>query len=79
MSTLAFSPSAARQLELKVKRAKNALRELEETLEDLEDRLDLAKAIAENAGKPLIPWEIVAKELGIRPPPKKRKRKAART
>ena len=77
MSTLTLKPSAARQsrlLEQQVKHAKAVLRELEETLEDLEDRLDLAKAIAENAGKPLIPWETVAKELGIKPPPKRRRK-----
>jgi len=61
-----------------IRRAKAVLRELKETLEDLGDRLDLAKAKAENGDKPLIPWETVAKELGIRPPPKKRQRKVRR-
>jgi hypothetical protein len=51
---------------------------LKESVEDLDDLLTLAKAKAENGGKPLIPWEIVAKELGIRPPPKKRPRKVLR-
>jgi hypothetical protein len=63
------------EIDLQIRRAKAVLRELKETLEDLEDRLELAKAKAKNAGKPLIPWEIVAKELGIRPPPKKGPRK----
>ena len=31
---------------------------LQERLEDLEDLRDLEEAIAENGGKPLIPWEI---------------------
>ncbi len=75
MSVLATNSPSARQLEKKVKQAKAILRELQETLEDFEDRLDLAKAIAENAGKPLVPWEVAAKELGIRPPPKKRRKR----
>jgi hypothetical protein len=78
MSALAPKSTAVRQLDKKVKEAKAVLRELRETLEDLEDRLELAQAIKENAGKSLIPWEIAAKELGIRPPAKKRRRKAAR-
>jgi hypothetical protein len=44
----------------------------------LNDILALEKAKAENAGKPGIPWEIIAKELGIRPPPKKHQRKIRR-
>jgi len=78
MSAINSKMGPSRQLELQIKQAKAVLRELKETLEDLDDRLELAKAMAENAGKPLIPWEVVAKELGIRPPPKKRSRKARR-
>jgi hypothetical protein len=78
MSTATIKTPSTRQLDKKVKEAKAVLRALQETLEDLEDRLDLAKAIAENAGKPLIPWEEAAKELGIRLPPKRRQRKARR-
>jgi predicted phage tail protein len=77
MSILTAKTPATRHLDRKVKEAKAALRELQETLEDLEDRLDLAKAIAENAGKPLIPWEIAAKDLGIKPPLRKHRRKIA--
>ena len=76
MSVLTPKSSSVRHLDKKVKEAKAVLRELRETLEDLEDRLDLARAIKENAGKPLIPWEVAAKELGIKPPPKKRRRKS---
>ncbi len=75
MRTAPLKLGPSRQLDLQIKRAKAVLRQLKETLEDLDDRLELAKAIAENAGKPGTPWEIVAKELGIRPPAKKRKRK----
>ena len=38
---------------------------LEERVEDLEDLRDLEEAIAENAGKPLIPWEDVKSELKL--------------
>ena len=38
---------------------------LQERVEDLEDLRDLEEAIAENAGKPLIPWEQVKKELEL--------------
>ena len=78
MSAITSKMAPSRQLDLQIKQGKVLLRKLKETLEDLDDRLELAKAKAENAGKPLIPWEIVAKELGLRPPPKKRPRKARR-
>jgi hypothetical protein len=38
---------------------------LEERLEDLEDLRDLEEAIAENGGKPLVPWEQVKAELEL--------------
>jgi hypothetical protein len=78
MSAITSRTGPSRQLDLQIKQGKVLLRKLKETLEDLDDRLELAKAKAENGGKPLIPWEIVAKELGIRPPPKKCPRKALR-
>ena len=66
------------RIEVELRRAKAKLRKLLETVEDLDDLLALEKAKAENAGKPGIPWKTVAKELGIRPPPKKRPRKVRR-
>ena len=36
---------------------------LQERLEDLEDLRDMEEAIAENGGKPLLPWEPVKAEL----------------
>jgi hypothetical protein len=78
MSAITSKTGPSRQLDLQIKQGKAVLRKLKETLEDLDDRLELAKAKAENGGKPLIPWEIVAKELDIRPPPKKRPRKLLR-
>ena len=38
---------------------------LRERVEDLEDFRDLGEAIAENAGKPLIRWEEVKKDLDL--------------
>jgi hypothetical protein len=38
---------------------------LQQRVEDLEDLRDLEAAIAENAGKPLIPWEKVKAELEL--------------
>ena len=35
------------------------------SIEDLEDLRDLETAIAETAGKPLIPWEKVKAELEL--------------
>ncbi len=60
----------------KLRRGKAKLRRLRETVQDLEDVLRIEEAVLRNAGKPLIPWEVVAKELGICPPPKKRARKS---
>jgi hypothetical protein len=37
----------------------------QQRVEGLEDLRDLEAAIAENAGKPLIPWEKVKTELEI--------------
>ena len=41
------------------------LQALRERVEDLEDLRDLGEAIVENAGKPLIPWEEVKKDLDL--------------
>jgi hypothetical protein len=45
--------------------AKAVLRELRDTLEDLDDRLELAGAKKRNAGKRGTDWETVKKELGF--------------
>jgi hypothetical protein len=52
-------------VDLQIRHAKAVLRELRNTLEELEDRRDLARAKARNAGKPGVPWESVKKELGF--------------
>ncbi len=41
------------------------LQVLRERVEDIEDLHDLEEAIAENAGKPLIPWEAAKKDLDL--------------
>ena len=41
------------------------LQELRERVEDLEDLHDLERAIADNACKPLIPWEKAKAELDL--------------
>ena len=51
--------------------SKSAPTRNEGNLGESDDRLELAKAKAENGDKPLIPWEIVAKELEFVRPKKK--------
>jgi hypothetical protein len=41
------------------------LQNLRERVEDLEDLRNLEEAIAENAGKPLVPWEEARKDLDL--------------
>ena len=47
----------------KIESLNQTVTRLQERVEDLEDLRDLEEAIAENAGKPLIPWEQVKAEL----------------
>ena len=49
----------------KIETLNQAVTLLQERVEDLEDLRDLEEAIAENAGKPLIPWEQVKPELEL--------------
>jgi len=49
----------------KIETLKRAVVRLQGRVEDLEDLRDLEAAIAENAGKPLIPWEQVKPELEL--------------
>ena len=71
MSTIILKKKPAQTIDRQIKQARALLLELRETLEDLEDRRALAKAKKRNAGKPGIPWEIAAKELGIPAPRRK--------
>jgi hypothetical protein len=47
----------------KIETLNQALTRLQQRVEELEDLRDLESAIAENAGKPLIPWEQVQAEF----------------
>jgi len=47
----------------KIETLNRAVARLQQRVEDLEDLRDLESAIAENAGKSLIPWEQVKAEL----------------
>lgn len=61
------SPATRRpqNLDRQIARAKTVLRELRDTLEDLDDRRELARAKRRNAGKRGTDWETVKKELGF--------------
>ena len=49
----------------KIETLNQAVARLQERVEDLEDLRDLEAAIAESAGKPLIPWERAKAELEL--------------
>lgn len=53
------------ELDKQIRRGKALLRELKITLEDLEDRRELAAAKTRNAGKPGTSLRQAAKELGL--------------
>jgi len=53
------------RLQRQITKGKAVLRELRETLEDLNDRLELDRAIKRNGNKPGIPWAQAKKELGL--------------
>ena len=57
--------SATAEIDKQIRRGKAVLRELKATLEDLEDRRELAAAKKRNAGKPGTPLRHAAKELGL--------------
>jgi hypothetical protein len=67
MSTVTTKSAASRRpdLDRQIAQAKAVLRELRDTLEDLDDRRDLARARKRNAGKHGTDWETVKKELGF--------------
>jgi hypothetical protein len=48
-----------------IRDAKIVLRDLRQTLEDLEDRREIARAKERNSGKPGVAWESVKKEFGF--------------
>lgn len=52
-------------LDRQIRTAKIVLRQLRDTLEDLDDRRELARAKKRNAGKAGTDWESVKKEFGF--------------
>ena len=50
----------------KLETLNQAVARLQQRVEDLEDLRDLEAAIAENKGKPLIPWEQAKADLDLR-------------
>ncbi|MBM3836609.1 MAG: hypothetical protein FJ398_01395 [Verrucomicrobia bacterium] len=67
MSTATMKGTARRRpdLDRQIREAKAILRELRDTLEDFDDRRELARAKKRNAGKRGTDWETVKKELGF--------------
>ncbi|MFZ2643316.1 MAG: hypothetical protein WA117_20165 [Verrucomicrobiia bacterium] len=59
------APAGSPRLDRQIARAKVVLRQLRDTLEDLDDRRELAHAKKRNAGKPGANWDSVKKELGF--------------
>lgn len=59
-TTMKLDPKLRRQLT----EGKALLRDLRETLEDLEDRIELARAKKRNQGKQGTSWEEAKKEFG---------------
>ena len=64
-SALPKIKSAVADIDKQIRRGKAVLRELKSTLEDLEDRRELAAARKRNAGKPGTSLRQAAKELGL--------------
>jgi len=52
-------------LDRQIAEAKAVLRQLRDTLEDMDDRRDLARAKKKNRNKPGTDWETVKKEFGF--------------
>jgi len=59
------APAGPPRLDRQIAQAKAVLRQLRDTLEDLDDRRELARAKKRNAGKPGANWDSVKKELGF--------------
>ena len=58
-------PAASSELDRQIRAAKAVLRDLRDTLEDMDDRRELARARKRNAGKAGTDWETVKKEFGF--------------
>jgi hypothetical protein len=58
-------PASSSALDRQIRNAKMVLRDLRDTLEDLDDRRELARAKKRNAGKAGTDWESVKEEFGF--------------
>jgi len=58
-------PANWTDVDRQIRNAKVVLRELRDTLEDLDDRRELARAKKRNGGKAGTNWESVKKEFGF--------------
>jgi hypothetical protein len=69
MSTTAIKsksrPANWPDVDRQIQQAKTVLRELRDTLEDLDDRRELARAKKRNGGKAGADWASVKKEFGF--------------
>jgi hypothetical protein len=68
MSTIVAKKSSSPNwpdVDRQIRQGKAVLRELRDTLEDLDDRRELARAKKRNGGKPGADWESVKKEFGF--------------
>ena len=54
------------RLDRQISQAKAVLRQLRDTLEDLDDRRELSRAKKRNQGKPGTDWDTVKKEFGFK-------------
>ena len=65
MRTAALKTKTSANIDDQIRRGKAVLRELKATLEDLEDRRELAAAKKRNGGKAGTPLREAARELGL--------------
>jgi len=69
MSTTAIKaknrPAKGPDIDRQIRQAKTVLRELRDTLEDLDDRRELARAKKSNGEKTGATWETIKKEFGF--------------
>ena len=61
--TDAKPPGNWMQLNKQLAQAKNLMRQMRETIEDIEDARTIERAKRSNGNKPRIPWSQVKKEL----------------
>ena len=59
------SQAARTRLDKQLNQAKTLMRELRQTVEDVEDGLTIERAKSAHGKKPRIPWSQVKKEAGL--------------